>query len=117
MNKFSILRLSLALMTLVGLSACGPKVTPNATTEFWVRSNCEMCQETIETALKETEGVATASLNLDEHTVSVSFDSTKVNVEALHKACAKVGYETKLVSADSEGYASLPKCCQKGGDM
>lgn len=89
----------------------------NSSTKFWVRSNCEMCKETIETALNGTDGVAKASLDLESHVVHVDFDSTKVKVAGLHQAVAKAGYETKEMQADAGAYTALPKCCKKPEDM
>ena len=104
-------------VSMATFTGCTANATGNSSTEFWVRSNCEMCKETIETALKGTEGVANAELNLDKHMVKIDFDSTKTNVDALHKACAGAGYETKVVSAIPTAYDNLPKCCKKVEDM
>lgn len=97
------------------LSGCGKP--SNSSAEFWVRSNCEMCKETIETALNNTEGVAVAELNLDNHMIKIDFDSTKIDLQGLHKACANAGYETKEVAAIETAYQNLPKCCKKPEDM
>lgn len=117
MNKkspaFGLLLAALSIVIL--LSGCGPK--GNASTEFWVRGNCEMCKETIETAVKGTPGVAQAEYDLESHTLHVDFDSTKVNVSKLHAACAGAGYETKTTPAENEAYAELPKCCKKPADQ
>lgn len=105
----------LAAVLVVQLSGCGAKA--NAHAEFWVRGNCEMCQETIEKALHGTKGVAEAKFDLDHNMAIVDFDSNVVKVSDLHKAVANAGYETKLTPASETAYEALPKCCKKDGGM
>jgi mercuric ion binding protein len=104
-----------AALFVLQLSGCGAKA--NAHAEFWVRGNCEMCQETIEKALNGTKGVASAKFDLDKNMAIIDFDSTIVKVSDLHQACANAGYETKLSPASEVAYESLPKCCKKDGGM
>ncbi len=104
-----------AALLVLQLSGCGAKA--NAHTEFWVRGNCEMCQETIEKALNGTKGVASAKFDLDHNMAIIDFDSTVVKVSDLHQACANAGYETKLTPASETAYEALPKCCKKDGGM
>ncbi|HHG84854.1 MAG TPA: copper chaperone [Bacteroidetes bacterium] len=89
----------------------------NATAEFWVRGNCEMCQETIETALNGLDGVANASYNIDLHTATVSYDSNLVTVADLHRACAGAGYDTRKETAIVAAYNALSDCCKKPEDQ
>lgn len=91
--------------------------TGNATAEFWVRGNCEMCQERIEAALQAVEGVASAHYDLDAHMARVHYDSVRVKPDDLHGACASAGYETKTTPASADAYDALPKCCKKLGEM
>ncbi|MCL4103854.1 UNVERIFIED_CONTAM: hypothetical protein GTU68_029171 [Idotea baltica] len=76
-----------------------------------------MCKKTIETALNDVNGVSTADYQLDANTAHVSFDSTLTSVDALHKAVADAGYETKSVLADPGAYNDLPMCCKKKTDQ
>lgn len=96
------------------LSGCGP--TGNASAEYWVRGNCNMCKSNIEDALAAVDGVADANYDLETNLVSVSYDSARVVVRDLHLACAKAGYETKLEQADVSAYENLPDCCKKPTD-
>ena len=97
------------------LSACS-ETKANSETEFWVRGNCDMCKETIETSLEAVEGVAEASYDLAANTATISFDSAATNPAALQQAVANAGYETKEMQADEAAYADLPKCCKKKED-
>jgi periplasmic mercuric ion binding protein len=106
----------LSLMLVLNLlTGCGKPY--NASTEFWVRGNCDMCKATIEKAVNATDGVANASYDVDAHQLHVDYDSTKVNLAGLHAACASAGYETKNTPAIQAAYADLPVCCKKPEDQ
>jgi periplasmic mercuric ion binding protein len=113
--RFNVL-IVVALMA-VAVAVTGCSGGANAKAEFWVRANCEMCEETIEKALKGTEGVAKADFDLDKNTAHVEYDSTVVKEAGLHQAVANAGYDTKLVAASPNAYDALPKCCKKMEDM
>lgn len=89
----------------------------NAESEFWVRGNCEMCKQTIETALTSVDGVSSAEYNLENNMASVAFDSAKVDEKKLSQAVANAGYDTKGFKASQAAYQELPKCCKKPEDM
>ena len=109
-NKSPLFAILLFGLTLF-LTGCGAQ--GNASAEFWVRGNCDMCQKNIESALEDVEGVASASYDLESNVVSVSFDSNAVAVPALHKACASAGYDTKIETASQEDHDQLPMCCRR----
>ena len=111
-RRFLILPLLGMLVYLAGCTAKG-----NATTEFWVRGNCDMCRETIEKALNGVEGVSEASYDVDAKMATVTFDSTVSGKMDFHNAVAAAGYETRLVQASGDAYTNLPKCCKKPEDM
>jgi periplasmic mercuric ion binding protein len=102
------------LATILGLQGCS---TSNASADFWVRGNCEMCKATIEAALTANPGVAAADYQIETQTLHVDYDSTQINLAGLHAACASAGYETKTQAAQEEAYAELPKCCKKPEDQ
>ena len=85
-----------------------------ATTEisFGVRGNCGMCKSTIEKAANGVEGVANANWDVDKKKIDVSFDNTKTDAMAIHKAIAASGYDTEKVAGSEEAYKGLPGCCQ-----
>ncbi len=76
-----------------------------------VSGNCGECKERIETAAK-IDGVAMAEWNIDSKVLTVSFDSTKTNIDAIAKAIAAVGHDNEKVKADDKVYGALPGCCQ-----
>lgn len=79
---------------------------------FGVRGNCGMCKNTIEKAAKGVDGVKSANWDVDKKKIHVSFDKTKTNLLAIHKAIAASGYDTEKVKGDEEAYKNLPGCCQ-----
>jgi len=79
---------------------------------FKVSGNCGMCEETIETAVKALDGVNEADWSQETKMIHVSFNSDKVQLEKIHKAIAKAGYDTELEKADDDVYNGLPGCCQ-----
>lgn len=80
--------------------------------EFKVSGNCGMCEETIETAAKALAGVNEADWSQETKMIHVSFNSDKIKLSEIHKAIAKVGYDTELERADDEVYNNLHGCCQ-----
>jgi Cu(I)/Ag(I) efflux system membrane fusion protein len=80
-------------------------------TMFGVSGNCDLCKERIETAAKSVNGVASAIWTAEKTQVSVQFDPTKTNSDAIQKAIAKVGHDTEKFKAPIEVYKKLPACC------
>jgi P-type Cu2+ transporter len=55
--------------------------------------SCAGCAQSIESALKSSEGVKEANVNFASNTVLVSYDSSVTDPEKLQKAVAGIGYE------------------------
>ena len=123
--------LSVAVIAALGLTSCKnetKKETETTTTEmskdmamtdlsFGVRGNCGMCKSTIEKAANSVEGVASANWDVDKKKIDVSFDDTKTDAMAIHKAIASSGYDTEKVAGDEEAYEDLPGCCKYDHEM
>ena len=123
--------LSVAVIAVLGLTSCKnetKKVTETTTTEmskdmamtdlsFGVRGNCGMCKRTIEKAANSVEGVASANWDVDKKKIDVSFDDTKTDAMAIHKAIAASGYDTEKVAGDLDAYDGLPGCCKYDHEM
>jgi copper chaperone CopZ len=118
--------LSVAVIAALGLTSCKnetKKETETTTTEiskdmamtdlsFGVRGNCGMCKNTIEKAVNGVDGVASANWDVDKKKIDVSFDDTKTDAMAIHKAIAASGYDTEKVAGDLDAYDGLPECCK-----
>ena len=75
------------------LSEISKEITPKEIS-FGVRGNCGMCKTTIEKAATNLDGVSSASWNVDQKTIVVSFDSSSMNEMSIHDAIAASGYDT-----------------------
>tara|TARA_R110002050_G_scaffold233063_3_gene368793 strand:- start:15946 stop:16383 length:438 start_codon:yes stop_codon:yes gene_type:complete len=122
--------LSMAIIMAMGLTSCKneTKQEKETTTDvskemamtdisFGVRGNCEMCKSTIEKAVNNVEGIHKATWDVDKKKIDVSFDDTKTDVMAIHKAIAASGYDTEKVAGSEEAYKGLPGCCQYDHEM
>ncbi len=123
--------LSVAVIAALGLTSCKDetkKETTEAKTEkskdmamadlsFGVRGNCGMCKSTIEKAANSVGGVASANWDVDKKKIDVSFDDTKTDAMAIHKAIAASGYDTDKVPGSEDAYKGLPGCCQYDHEM
>ena len=103
------------------LFACGNKEAGEVKTEklagsalkstFKVWGNCETCKETIEGSLK-VDGVTEASWSPETKMLSVSYDTTKINLDQVEKNIAAAGYDNVKYKGDDNAYANLPQCCK-----
>ncbi len=84
----------------------------NSTEKFKVYGNCGMCESRIEKAAKSVEGVSSADWNKETKMIEVTFDSSKTDLDSIHKAIAKAGHDTELYRAGDEVYDGLPGCCK-----
>jgi periplasmic mercuric ion binding protein len=76
---------------------------------------CGSCKARIEKALKATEGVEDAILNLNNQNVKVKYDPGATSPEKLREVVSNTGYNADEVKANGEAYHKLPGCCQKPG--
>ncbi len=84
---------------------------------FGVRGNCGMCKTTIEKAANSVEGVSNAVWDKEQKKIEVSFDSSKSNEMAIHKAIAASGYDTEKIKGSLDAYDNLPGCCKYDHEM
>jgi len=123
--------LSAAIMATIGLVSCKNDTKKETTkteqttgkefamtsTTFGVRGNCGMCKNTIEKAAKSVDGLISAEWDGSKKQVKVSFDGSKKDIDAIHKAIANSGYDTDKVAGNEESYKNLPGCCQYDHNM
>ncbi len=86
-------------------------------TAFYVRGNCGMCEERIEKAAMDVEGVSKADWDVKTKELAVAYDSTKTTELNIQKAVANAGHETKTEPSPQAVHDALPECCKKGGTM
>ena len=85
-------------------------MTSVKTETFKVFGKCDMCKSRIEKTVK-SEGASTAVWNEKNQMLSVTFDSTKTNKDALSKKIASIGHDTEKFKAPDDVYSKLPGCC------
>jgi copper chaperone CopZ len=96
----------LAFLLFTGISVFAQEKTDT----FKVYGNCGMCKSRVEKAAK-AEGATTAVWDKDTKIMTVTYDASKTNLEALQKKVASVGHDTDLFTAPDKVYDKLPGCC------
>ena len=122
--------LSLIFLMAISFTSCSNKSNNQTSTtseiskeissqeiSFGVRGNCGMCKTTIENAANSLDGVSSASWNIDQKTLVVSYDNSAVDEMSIHNAIAASGYDTEKVLGNLDAYNSLPGCCQYDHEM
>jgi periplasmic mercuric ion binding protein len=107
--------LAAALIALViSIGANGQTAKENIksprTDTFKVNGACSMCKTRIENGLK-MDGITKAEWDKTTKMVTVTYDPSKVTVDAMKKKVASLGHDTDKYKADDEVYAKLPGCC------
>lgn len=74
---------------------------------------CESCKERIEKYLKKEDGVSKVKVDYKRKTTTVTYLSSRTNIENIKTAIANVGYDADDVLANEESYKKLPVCCKK----
>jgi copper chaperone CopZ len=85
-------------------------------TSFKVDGLCSMCEERIETAAKEVDGVKKASWDQKTLKMTLVYDKKKTDVMKVHRKIAAAGHDTDEVKATDKAYAALPMCCKYRSD-
>lgn len=73
---------------------------------------CEMCSATIETAAEKTQGVKSATVDLETKTATVEFDASRTTLADIEKAIAEAGYNANETVRDEDAYKKLDACCK-----
>lgn len=74
---------------------------------------CDMCKETIEKQLAFTEGVTAVELNVETAIVTVSYKTSRTNLDAIRESINSVGYDADDHKAEHSAYEKLHHCCKK----
>jgi mercuric ion binding protein len=89
----------------------GSNIPVQKTETFKVWGKCDMCKDRIEKTVK-AEGATTAAWDQKTDMLTISFDPSKTNKDALSKKLASVGHDTEKYKADDKVYNALPSCCK-----
>lgn len=104
--------LAIILCFTFGNTTLSAQTVEKKTETFKVYGNCDMCKETIETALKKKDGVFKKDWNTKTKMITVSFDPTKISLTQIKQKISDVGYDTDSTKAKDEVYDKLHKCCK-----
>jgi len=110
-NYQSIFLFSLFLLIFSNCNSQSKTESGKQKIEFKVWGNCEMCKETLETAL-DVKGIKSADWNMDSKKIKVEFDSEKISESKIHELIAASGYDTEKAKGSDKAYKDLPDCCQ-----
>ena len=87
----------------------GPFTT---TKTFRVNGVCEMCEHTIEGALKKSPAVYFADWDAGTKLLLVKYNRSMINPKKLEELVAASGHSTQNVKADTNAVKGLPECCK-----
>lgn len=73
---------------------------------------CDMCKETIETALAYEKGVKSSNLDVKKKTITVKYNPEKTTPEQIRKVISETGYDADDVKANPEAFNKLEECCK-----
>jgi copper chaperone CopZ len=77
---------------------------------FKVWGQCDMCKARIEKTVK-AEGVTENVWDVKTQMLTVTFDPSKTNKDAISKKLAAVGHDTEKYKATNEAYANHYQSC------
>jgi len=81
------------------------------TISFETNAICGMCIDRIEDACYALQGVKSVEVDLEDKTVSVTFNDAKTSEEAIKIAVADAGYMAGNFAPNPIVQESLPGCC------
>lgn len=79
---------------------------------FYVRGNCSMCKDRLESGVKDIAGVANAQYVVKDEMLKVTYDTTITNRVIIEKQCAELGHGTKAYPMNEKNHEELPECCK-----
>lgn len=79
---------------------------------FYVRGNCAMCKERLESGVKTINGVAQAKYNVKDEVLKVTYDTTITNRKVIEQQCANLGHGTQAYPMNEKNHEALPECCK-----
>jgi copper chaperone CopZ len=103
------------LLTMISYHSYSQNEEKTKKLEVKTSLQCEMCKERIINNLSFEKGIKDIEVNIEEKTVTVTYNTDRTTPEKIRTAISKIGYDADDVLADPVAYSKLPKCCQKGG--
>lgn len=109
--------LTYSAISLLGLLACSrspEQTTPPMTTVSIATPTiqCDMCVETITTAVTGVAGVDSVGVDLSARVTVVRYATTTVTQAQVEDAIVSAGYDANGKKRDMKAYEALPGCCK-----
>lgn len=92
-------------------ASCDEKITNIKTETKKIYGNCGMCKRTINKA-GNLDGIAKVDWDKETKMATITYDSTKTNLDEILKRIANAGYDNETFIAPDEVYNNLHGCCQ-----
>ncbi len=110
---------AIILITVVSAGVSAAEKQKNQVVTIQTSAICGSCKARLEKALKATDGVEEAMLNLNNKKMKIKYDPSKTDADKLREVIANTGYDADNVKKNEEAFNNLPHCCQKPmeGDM
>lgn len=89
--------LLLTLLTILTVAAGGKQIRQLVVTPT-PQMHCESCENKIKSNIRFEKGVINIETNIEDQTVTITYNAAKTNVGNLQAAMKKIGYETRVVS-------------------
>ena len=109
--KTKMFNLFLGLLLISSVSVFAQE-SKTETKEVKVSGACSMCENRIETAATEVEGVTSADWDKETQLLTLKFDPAKTSQDKIELAVVKVGHDTENHKADDKVYEELAGCCK-----
>ncbi len=74
---------------------------------------CETCGDKFQKDLYNETGIKRVDVDPKAMTITVVYDSRKIEVDQIRKAISRLGYDADELKADPAGLARLDDCCKK----
>lgn len=74
---------------------------------------CETCGDKFQKDLYNETGIKRVDVDPKAMTITVVYDSRKIEADQIRKAISKLGYDADNLKADPAGLARLDDCCKK----
>lgn len=109
----------LLLLTLISLAGWAQKTSHIKTAIIKTMiycdhcKQCETCGDKFQKDLYNETGIKRVDVDSKAMTITVVYDSRKIEVDRIRKAISQLGYDADDLKADPAGLAKLDDCCKK----
>lgn len=105
------LMLTAFMVVLSGLTLGVSAQSKQKTVTFQTNLRCDNCRITMEDSLPFEKGIKNIKVDVPAKMVTVIYDSSKTNPEAIKKALEKLGYEADV----KDDASAATECCNAAG--